>query len=312
MTSNEPQSPEQPDRRKAALFSGDAMARLGKLKGDKLKGKLTTADQLEPRRGPPSCESKAPRSGQSADLASLCPGRVLDGPEGQCYLVEGPVGQFAPEVANVEAAYRRTFLGGGVDATVDALHPSVRPLLETPAEGIAYMDIETCGLVGMPVFQLGLLSWRDGGLHLQQFVARSYAEESAMLARSWEAMCRVRTLVTFNGAAFDVPFIEGRSAATGLGRRTLEAAHVDLLHEARRRWKRMLPNCRLQTIERFICGRLRSGDIPGELIPGVYHEFVRTGDARQIERVLYHNAHDLITLSEIAICVLQNRDADGL
>lgn len=292
------------------------MDRLAKLNRAKLATGLTTADQLGKPAGRGDVGAKSPgpggvpRKGQAVDLATLCPGRVLQGPGGNCYLVEGPLGRFAAELGDVEKEYQRTFLGGGVNTTLEELHASVRPLLETPVEGIVCLDIETCGMAGMPVFQIGLLRWRQGGIWIEQFVARDYSEESAMLERAWETVERAQVLVTFNGAAFDVPFIEDRSAASGLGSRRLKARHVDLLHEARRRWRPVLPNCKLQTLERFICGRLRSGDIPGELIPSVYHEFVRTGDARQMERVLYHNAHDLITLAELTVCVLQNRDGD--
>ena len=298
------------------FFSRQAMDRLARLNRAKLLPGLTTADQLAPPpgKGPvdarPGQPPAAPRKGQAAALDTLCPGRVLRGPEGECYLVEGPLGRFAAELADVEKEYRRTFLGGGINATLESLHASLRPLLEAPVEGIVCLDIETCGMAGMQVFQIGLLRWHHGGVWIEQFVARDYSEEAALLARAWETVDQAAVLVTFNGAAFDVPFIEDRSAASGLGSRRLGARHVDLLHEARRRWRPVLPNCKLQTLERFICGRLRSGDIPGDLIPGVYHEFVRTGDARQMERVLYHNAHDLITLAELMVCVLQNRDGD--
>lgn len=304
--------PTSDDRGAGDFLSRDALSRLGDLNRARLRANLTTADQLGGPAGQGTPRAVPADSGGPTDLASLCPGRVLDGDEGACYLVEGPVSRLVPAAADLETEYRRTFCLGAMNVTDDQVHASVRPLIEARVEHIACMDIETCGFAGMPVFQLGLLLWDGDRLVIRQFVARDYSEEAAMLARAWEAIDRLSVLVTFNGASFDVPFIEGRAAATGLGHRCLGAAHVDLLHEARRRWKSVLPNCRLQTLERFICGRLRSGDIPGDLIPSVYHEFVRTGDARQIETVLRHNAQDLVTLAEIAVTVLQNRTLDGL
>lgn len=306
------------------LFSRDALSRLGNLNRERLKDQLTTADQLSSPadrggRGPagqgggePARNAASPGASDRADLASLCPGQVVDGPHGALYLIEDPVSAAVPEAVEFEAAYHRTFVGGGMSVTVESLHRSVRPLAETPVERIGYLDIETCGMAGMPVFLVGLLVWQDGGAVLRQFLARDYAEERSMLEAAWRAVDELEVLVTFNGASFDVPFMIDRAAATGLPVPELRGHHVDLLHEARRRWKGSLPNCRLQTLERFICGRLRSGDIPGHLIPGVYHEFVSTGDARQMAVVLRHNNRDLVTLAELAACVLSGSDGEWL
>jgi tetratricopeptide (TPR) repeat protein len=36
--------------------------------------------------------------------------------------------------------------------------------------------------------------------------------------------------------------------------------------------------------------------VPGYAIPGLYHEYVRTGDARQMARVFYHNEIDMLSM----------------
>jgi len=63
----------------------------------------------------------------------------------------------------------------------------------------------------------------------------------------------------------------------------------------------VLPNCRLQTLERFVCGRARYNDLDGALVPAAYHHFVRTGQTHEIGAILKHNALDLITLVELAL-----------
>jgi len=75
--------------------------------------------------------------------------------------------------------------------------------------------------------------------------------------------------------------------------------HLDLLHAARRRWRHEVPNCRLVTLEWHLCGRQRSGDIPGSEIPRVYHEFVRRGYSASMKQVFHHNVLDLVTLAEL-------------
>ena len=95
-------------------------------------------------------------------------------------------------------------------------------------------------------------------------------------------------LVTFNGKSFDWPMVLDRSVRHRLAgkRPAAELLHVDLLHHARRRWRRQLPDCRLQTLEQLVCRRRRSDDIPGQRIPAAYAEFVRTGFEREMDAIL--------------------------
>jgi uncharacterized protein YprB with RNaseH-like and TPR domain len=87
-------------------------------------------------------------------------------------------------------------------------------------------------------------------------------------------------------------------------RLALPPHHLDLLHAARRRWREDLPDCRLQTLERHVCGRWRTGDVPGDEVPGLYHDYVREGDPWRLIPVFHHNLLDVITMAEIlrALC----------
>jgi tetratricopeptide (TPR) repeat protein len=77
-------------------------------------------------------------------------------------------------------------------------------------------------------------------------------------------------------------------------------------------WRRALPDCRLNTIEREVLGVQRSGeDIPGDLIPGLYLDYLRTGDSREMERVIYHNAIDILSLVTLTVEVLGRHRPDA-
>jgi uncharacterized protein YprB with RNaseH-like and TPR domain len=165
------------------------------------------------------------------------------------------------------------------------------------------LDLETCGLSGSALFLIGLLHRIDDRLTVELLLARDYSEEAAVLASLWQRIHADGVVVTFNGKSFDWPMVVDRSRRHLLFRGTRPPApvHLDLLHAARRRWKKQLPDCKLQTLERHICGRTRTGDIPGSQIPAAYQQFVRTGFEREMDAILLHNAIDLVTLLDLAM-----------
>ena len=55
--------------------------------------------------------------------------------------------------------------------------------------------------------------------------------------------------------------------------------HLDLLFGARRLWKLRLESCRLVDLENQILGVERQGDLPGEMIPYYYFDYLRTQQA---------------------------------
>jgi uncharacterized protein YprB with RNaseH-like and TPR domain len=165
-------------------------------------------------------------------------------------------------------------------------------------DDVIFTDIETTGLGNTPLFLIGLMIWGEGGFEVRQHFARNYAEEAAVISHFLSTCEKKKLLVTFNGKSFDIPYIRTRAAANGIPYQ-LDLWHFDLLHESRRRWKGLLPDYKLQTLERHVCRRLRHGDIPGAEIPDAYHAYVRTENAWQIVEVLKHNMLDLITLADL-------------
>lgn len=163
-----------------------------------------------------------------------------------------------------------------------------------------FMDLESTGLAGTPLFLIGTMTWEGAGLVVRQFFARDYSEEAAVISHFLQAARGKKLLISFNGKAFDVPYIRVRAAATGLPFR-LDADHLDLLHVCRRTWRDVLPDCRLQTLESHVCGRVRHSDIPGSEIPEAYHQYVRTGNAVEMVEVLEHNRQDLLTLADLMV-----------
>jgi uncharacterized protein YprB with RNaseH-like and TPR domain len=183
----------------------------------------------------------------------------------------------------------------------DDVDEEVRALLLEPERAL-FFDTETTGLGGNMVFMLGAMRLVGEDVRLIQVFARDYREERELLGVWARMLGDSGMLVSFNGKSFDLPVLRDRLCLHRIDSPD-EPHHLDLLHHARRRWRDVLPDCRLQTLEWKICGRRRSGDIPGEEIPAAYHHFVRTGDTSDMLTVFHHNALDLITLADVALAL---------
>lgn len=164
-------------------------------------------------------------------------------------------------------------------------------------EDILFLDLETTGLSAvMPVFLVGVAFVEGDDLLVRQYFARSYEEEEALIQAASPLLSHYPVVMTYNGRSFDQPYLVRRSLIT---RSPLmwTAWHVDLLPLTRRHFRTGLPDFRLATVSEWLLGRSRADDIPGSLVPSLYHQFVEEGDWLVIEPVLTHNSEDLISLA---------------
>lgn len=189
--------------------------------------------------------------------------------------------------------------------------PELASIAALGLERVLFLDLETCGLSASPVFLAGTMHWNGEDFVLHQFFARHYGEEVGLLRAVARQARDFAALVTFNGKSYDAPFLHAR-ALTHRVPLQLPGRHLDLLHASRRRWKGQLRDCRLQTLEYHVCRRRRSGDVPSDEVPGLYHDFVKHGDPYRLVPVFHHNLLDVITMAEIlaALCRPERRARD--
>lgn len=181
-----------------------------------------------------------------------------------------------------------------LDALSERTVPSVSPTRW------AFLDTETTGLAGGSgtyAFLIGVGRITEDGFRVRQFFLREYAEERSTLAALHQHLNQFDVLITYNGKSYDQPLLETRYQMTRQKPPFWRLGHLDLLHGARRLWKLRLENCRLVQLEQQILGVLREGDLAGELIPYVYFDFLRSGDATRLVPIFHHNAMDILTLA---------------
>ena len=251
--------------------------------------------------------------------------RIPEGPRGLHALEEEPLEKRLEFVKGVGPQMRGRLNASGYQTLLDlARHPrfgkgatrvwaalakrDARALLSAGARDIELMplfrreetvvvDIETTGLAqSLPVFLIGVAYGARDCWEVRQYLARGFEEEAAILRQVALEMQGRKACVSYNGKAFDEPFVKARFRFHGLSPLVF-TLHVDLLHTCRRRFGAMYPNCRLTTMAEGLLGLVRHHDVSGEEVPDLYYRFVRDGDEEAIAPVIEHNAADLKALA---------------
>ncbi len=169
-----------------------------------------------------------------------------------------------------------------------------------PPEKWCFLDTETTGLMGGSgtyAFLIGVGRITPQGFRVRQFFMRDFGEEPSVLAALTEHLKQFKVLITYNGRTYDQPLLETRFRMVRQSPPFPSLEHLDLLHGARRLWNLRFDSCRLVELENQILGVERQGDLPGELIPYVYFEYVRTQEIFRLMPVFHHNAIDILTLA---------------
>jgi len=183
-----------------------------------------------------------------------------------------------------------------------------------------FLDLETTGLsggTGTVPFLVGLAYYRDDRFKVTQFFLNEMAEEDRLIGELAQFVREMgfKSIVTYNGKAFDLPLVETRFALHRTPCPLCGMPHLDFLFSARSLWKHKTESCRLFDLAQQIVQAERSEDIPGEDIPRRYFEYIRSGDFSLIEPILYHNQEDLLSLLGVvvagAILVERHRGTSG-
>jgi uncharacterized protein YprB with RNaseH-like and TPR domain len=278
--------------------SADLRSRLQRVRLQKVKRQLppsVPAERLTQR-----VEETRTRKREAEQRAAL-PGREVVTPLGAYQLVEN--------------RYPLDFVHGPLPlAALLARDPATAARLaraESLADlrTLAFLDTETTGLAGGAgtlVFLVGVGAIEGDEFILSQYFLRDPGEEEAMLTALVQDLAARAGWVTFNGRAFDLPLLETRLTLNRLRGALGQRPHLDLLFPTRKLYQGRLESCSLGHVEQHVLNILRDQeDVPGELIPQMYQDYLRTRDASEMHRVIYHNAIDILSMVTLAAHLLE-------
>lgn len=167
-----------------------------------------------------------------------------------------------------------------------------------------FIDLETSGIAGGSgtfafLVGLGHLEWDH--IVVRQYLLPDFQYEWLLLKHVENSFVSFKNLATYNGKSFDIPLLRNRFVLNRMDTQIDQLCHIDFLHLARRIWKRRLAGCDLKNLEYVILGKERNRDIPGELIPQIYFEYIRKRKAALLEQVFEHNFYDVCHMILLAI-----------
>jgi hypothetical protein len=271
------------------------LANKGVMSGTQWKDKL---DDLAERRASGECE-----------VGTVAPGEVVGDDEFSFYLVR--------EDFPLDTQQGNVTLGSVLDTKSQhiALSAADEELQEFDPTKAAFVDTETTGLMGgtgTVAFLVGVGYFHEGAFRLDQCFMRDFDDEEPMLEYLEGIFKRCESVVSYNGKSFDLPLLRSRFIQNRIPFRPDAALHFDLLHTARRFWKSRLRDCSLGNIEREILGVNRTNDVNSAEIPRLWLDYLRSRDARPLERVFYHHKIDILSLVALTAWVSQCLDVpDG-
>ncbi len=164
-------------------------------------------------------------------------------------------------------------------------------------EDFLFFDIETMGLFHRAIILFGFGYIRNGQIIVDQFLLTDYDDEPAALYEALKITRQAKALVSFNGRAFDYNYINQRLAYNFLPPLP-ELPHFDLLHFARKRWG-FLPDTRLKTLERHLLDIERSDDLPSDMVPVFFMEYLETQNPGPLVPIVTHNRQDIVSLAKL-------------
>jgi uncharacterized protein YprB with RNaseH-like and TPR domain len=248
--------------------------------------------------GPPPVKPASERRPERYRVEQWLDGREVETPHGKHF--------------ETEKLFERHRRHGSMDVlSLEEMPPDLLAAISaeipaTPPSRWAFLDTETTGLAGGSgtyAFLIGVGRITAEGFRIRQFFMREHAEEPSLLAALAEHLADFDVLVTYNGKTYDQPLLETRYRMARRRSPFERMAHLDLLFGARRLWKLRFESCRLVDLENQVLGVEREGDLPSEMIPYVYFDYLRTREAFRLKPVFHHNAMDILTLACLTFLV---------
>lgn len=163
-------------------------------------------------------------------------------------------------------------------------------------EEAVFLDIETTGLSPMRsfIYLIGLvfIDLKKVTMHITQLIAEDRDEEEEILKLMKEKLKGYKTVITYNGNSFDLPFIAKRSERYGI--ETIAMDSFDMYEKLRLHKDTLkLDGLKQKNIEKKL-GINREDRYNGGECISFYKDYVKNKNKESFNRFVLHNYDDLL------------------
>lgn len=163
-------------------------------------------------------------------------------------------------------------------------------------EEAVFLDIETTGLSPMRsfIYLIGLvfIDLKKVTIHITQLIAEDRDEEEEILKLMKEKLKGYKTVVTYNGNSFDLPFIAKRSERYGIEPIAMDS--FDMYEKLRLHKDTLkLDGLKQKNIEKKL-GITREDRYNGGECISFYKDYVKNKNQESFDRFVLHNYDDLL------------------
>lgn len=164
-----------------------------------------------------------------------------------------------------------------------------------------FFDIETTGFSpeSSMVFLIGSIYYTEQGWQLAQYMAENADEEKELLSAFFSLAARYKTILHFNGATFDIPYLIQKADQYCLIHNLASVNSIDL-------YQRFRPLKKIFSLERMNQTSLelflqykREDQLTGKHMIDLFHKYTLSGESGLSSLLLLHNHDDLLGMTQL-------------
>lgn len=168
-------------------------------------------------------------------------------------------------------------------------------------EDSIFFDIETTGFspAYSNIYLIGCLRKVGETLIIDQFFAEEKADEKEVLNQFLSLLHQYKTIISFNGIGFDIPFIKAKCDTYGIEEHLKDFQYIDIFKLISSiKFLLKLPNYKQKTLENFLDIHRDDKFSGGELI-NVYDDYIKTKSTEAEKLLLLHNFEDVTGMLDL-------------